>query len=63
MDNPTTPDLNASDKCLMCRGCIVCDEVHCMFHAHGNMDQCRMDKCKYCTDFLKRQKLYLNNVG
>lgn len=26
------------------------------------LDRCRMDKCKYCMDFLKRERLFLNDV-
>lgn len=63
MDKPSSPGTSTNDKCLMCRGCIDCDEMHCMFHSHGNPDECHMDKCKYCEDFLKRNKSYLNNVG
>ena len=63
MEKHSSPDRGLEDKCLQCRGCIDCDEIHCLFHAQGNPDGCFMDRCKYCVDFLKKQRLYLNNVG
>ena len=50
-------------KCLQCRACLECDEVQCLFHARGDPDYCAIEKCKYCMDFLKKQRLYMNNVG
>ncbi|HOS96437.1 MAG TPA: hypothetical protein PLR71_04870 [Deltaproteobacteria bacterium] len=51
------------DKCVWCRACTECDEVQCVFHARGDPYDCAMEKCRYCMDFLKRQRLYMNNVG
>jgi hypothetical protein len=51
------------DKCLQCRACCECDELQCPFHAQGNPHDCAMEKCRYCMDFLKRQRLFMNNVG
>ncbi len=63
MEKEAAPAGKIPDRCQQCRGCIYCDEAYCPFNAHGDTDRCRMDKCKYCTDFLKRERLYLNNVG
>jgi hypothetical protein len=54
---------NANDKCTQCRACMDCDEAQCLFYGHGDPDDCCMEKCKYCMDFLKKQRLYMNNVG
>lgn len=53
----------ADNKCLQCRACMECDEMQCLFHAQGDPRDCAMEKCKYCMDFLKKQRLYMNNVG
>lgn len=58
-----SPVADIPAACLQCRGCIDCDEAHCPFHARGDPLDCRRDRCTYCTDFLKRQRLYMNNVG
>ena len=67
MDTPVGPpgnrSQNANDKCLQCRACMDCDEMQCLFHTQGDPDDCCMEKCKYCMDFLKKQRLYMNNVG
>ncbi len=51
------------DRCLHCRVCEECDEQQCPFHPQGDPHDCSMGKCRYCMDFLKRQRLFMNNVG
>jgi len=63
MDDKASPQETIPGKCHQCRGCIDCEEMHCMFHAQGDPDKCSMEHCKYCTDFLQKQRLYMNNVG
>jgi hypothetical protein len=67
MDIPDRSSCNHTQdtnyKCLQCRACMDCDEVHCLFYGHSDPDDCSMEKCKYCMDFLKKQRLYMNNVG
>jgi len=57
------PPYSTYEKCLQCRACTECEEVRCLFHAQGDPHDCAMEKCKYCTDFLKKQRLFMNNVG
>jgi hypothetical protein len=56
-----THDMN--DKCLRCRACMDCDELQCLFYGRSDPEDCSMEKCKYCVDFLKKQRLFMNNVG
>jgi hypothetical protein len=61
--HPGTDNRNAHGKCLQCRACMECDEVQCLFYGNGDTWNCCMEKCKYCMDFIKRGRLYMNNVG
>jgi hypothetical protein len=63
MDDKAFPQETILEKCRQCRGCIDCSEVHCILYSQGNPDGCSMERCKYCTDFLQKQRLYMNNVG
>lgn len=51
------------EKCRQCLGCITCNEEYCIFNSHGNPDACCVEKCTYCSRFLRIQRLFLNNVG
>lgn len=51
------------ERCRQCRGCIECSEEYCIFNAHGEPEECFMEKCSYCALFLRVQRLFLGNVG
>ncbi len=51
------------EKCNQCNGCIKCTDESCIYHSGGNMEHCAIEKCTYCNQFIKKHKLFLNNVG
>ena len=51
------------EPCLACQGCIQCEDTYCLFNAQGNPEECHKGMCMYCTTFLTKQRLFLNNVG
>lgn len=56
-------DRAPDDRCTQCNGCIQCQEEHCIFNAHGDTHECRSVQCIYCVRFMRRDRLFLNNVG
>ncbi|HVN71375.1 MAG TPA: hypothetical protein VMU10_05100 [Desulfomonilia bacterium] len=63
MSDPDSNQDEIFDKCSQCNGCIRCQEEHCVYNAHGNPEECRMEICTYCERFLQKKRLFLNNVG
>lgn len=52
-----------NEKCIQCKGCIQCTEETCIYNSRGDNENCFIERCTYCNQFLKKQKLFLNNVG
>jgi hypothetical protein len=50
-------------NCRECEGCVQCTEQHCIYNAHGDPRNCRREQCIYCVRFMRRDRLFLNNVG
>lgn len=56
-------DATSKGQCEACNGCINCSDTFCIFHNHGNPENCYRDRCLHCRDYIQRDKLFLNNVG
>jgi hypothetical protein len=51
------------EKCRQCQGCVLCQEEQCLFNSRGNPERCFVERCTYCSLFLRVQRIFLNNVG
>lgn len=56
-------DLSRMMRCDQCLGCMHCGRAHCMYNVKGDYEICYYEICRYCTDYLQKPKLFLNNVG
>ncbi len=55
--------LNKTGKCEDCRGCVTCGTTRCIYYSNGDFENCYHVICRYCTDYLQKPKMFLNNVG
>lgn len=51
------------EPCGECNGCVSCAEIYCRYHSHGNPADCYVHICTYCERYVRKQRLFLNNVG
>lgn len=59
----STNGRESTGPCTDCNGCVACGETHCIYYSWGNPENCTRQVCMHCVTFVRRQRLFLNNVG